>query len=441
MEYRSNISKRKQLLKKLLSTILFYEKDIINALYLDFKKPELESVLTEINIVQNDLKDAISNINSWSKPQKVWPSLLNFPSKDYIIKEPFGKVLIMSPWNYPFQLALCPMIAAIAAGNQVVLKPSELSENTSLILKKIIDEVFEKQHVEVVLGDKIVAQNLLEKRWDFIFFTGSVAVGKIVAQYAAKHLTPTILELGGKNPCIVDQNNDIKLVAKRIVWGKFMNTGQTCIAPDYVIVHQAVKSDLIACLKTEIVNAFSENPFQSPDYARIINKSHWQRLHHMLNEKVIFGGVSDEKSLYIAPTLIDEPHFDDLVMQDEIFGPILPILTYENESQIEAIISKYEKPLALYVFSTNKNFYNTIISKYSFGGGCINDTVIQFTNKRLPFGGVGHSGHGAYHGKLSFDNFCHQKSIIYKYNWLDLPFRYAPYGNKINYLKKLVKFI
>lgn len=442
MNFKTDINFRKQALIKLLNAIIINEDEIIKALYTDFKKPAFETVLTETNYVISELKHTIKNIHKWAKPRQVLPSILNFPSTDYIYKEPYGKVLILAPWNYPFQLAFCPLLAAVAAGNQVVIKPSELTPNTSRIISKIIQDSFDEKHVKAIEGGIEVAQDLLSKRWDYIFFTGSVAVGKIVAKAAAENLTPVTLELGGKNPCIVDQTANLKLAAKRIVWGKFINAGQTCIAPDYVLVSEKVKSKFIAFLKDEITIAYGENPELSPDFARIVNKKNWNRLLKMLdNETVVFGGKSNPKDWYLAPTVLEEPKLESLVMQDEIFGPILPILSFQTEDDLRKIILRYEKPLSLYVFTDSKLFERQIIENYSFGGGCINDTIVHFSNNRLPFGGVGKSGIGAYHGKLSFDVFSHQKAIVKKANWLDLPMRYAPYKEKLKIIKKILKWL
>ncbi len=441
MIFKTDVSYRKQSLRKLLASVQRHEADIVRALYDDFRKPAFEGVITETAYVVTELKNTIKHINKWAKPQWVLPSLLNFPSTDYIHKEPYGKVLVIAPWNYPYQLALCPLIAAVAAGNQVVLKPSELTSNTSAVIAKIIAETFEKTHVECVEGGTEMAQKLLAQRWDYIFFTGSVAVGKIVAGAAAKHLTPVTLELGGKNPCIIEQSANLPLAAKRIVWGKFLNAGQTCIAPDYLLVHHSIKEKFFGLLKNEITLAYGENPEISPDFARIINEKHWKRQLSMLQgENIILGGKSNAVDFYLAPTLIDNPALDSLVMRDEIFGPILPILEYNNPADLESVISKYEKPLSLYVFTENKAFAKRIVLQYPFGGGCINDTLIHFANKRLPFGGVGNSGIGAYHGKQSFAVFSHHKSMVKKGNWMDIPIRYAPYKGKIDILKKLMKW-
>lgn len=442
MNYKTNIDYRKETLIKLLNNVIIHEKEIVQALYDDFKKPEFEAVLTETSYVISELKDTIKNIHRWAKPRKVFPSILNFPSTDYIYKEPYGKVLVIAPWNYPYQLALCPVVAAVAAGNQVVLKPSELTPKTSAIIAKIIASTFHVNHVQVVEGGVETSQDLLSQRWDYIFFTGSVPVGKIVAKAAAVNLTPITLELGGKNPCIVDETANLKLAAKRIVWGKFINAGQTCIAPDYILIKKDIKNKFVGYLKDEITAAYGSNPKESPDFARIVNSKNWSRLTSMIEpEKVVFGGQTDAESCYIAPTLIEETNLDSLIMKDEIFGPLLPILSYESEADMHVIISKYEKPLSLYVFTKNNSFAKKIIETYSFGGGCINDTVIHFSNKRLPFGGVGHSGIGAYHGSLSFDIFSHSKGIVKKANWLDLTMRYAPYKDKLATIKKLLKWM
>jgi aldehyde dehydrogenase (NAD+) len=442
MKYHTEVAFRKESLKKLLHNIIENEEEIIKALYDDFKKPAFEAVLTETNYVISDLKETIKNIDSWAKPKKVFASLLNFPSSDFIYSEPYGNVLILSPWNYPFQLAMCPLVAAVAAGNKVTLKPSELTPNTSNIISKIITETFAVKDVVVITGDATIAANLLSKRWDYIFFTGSVAVGKIVAKAAAENLTPVTLELGGKSPCIVDETANLELSARRIVWGKIINAGQTCVAPDYILVHHKMKDTFVKLLIQEIQKALGTNPEESSDFARIINLKNWERQLRLLeNQEILFGGQSNKETLYLAPTLLDEPKMDSLVMTEEIFGPILPILSYESKADIEKIISSFEKPLSLYLFSQNKSFIDEVLQKYSFGGGCINDTVIHLANNRLPFGGVGNSGMGAYHGKLSFDIFSHKKAIVKKGTWLDLPMRYAPYKDKLKTIQKILKWL
>jgi len=432
---------RKNMLIRLKTEIIKNEKNIIDALYADFKKPPFESVLSETGLVLSELDLTIKKLNSWAKPKRVFPSFLNFPSTDKIYYEPYGTVLVIAPWNYPFQLSILPIIAAIAAGNTVVLKPSELTPNTSKIINSILNNVFEERFVAVVEGDAKIAAELLKNQWDYIFFTGSVQVGKIVAQAAAIHLTPTTLELGGKNPCIIDHSANIKLSAKRIVWGKFLNAGQTCIAPDYIIIHNTVKQHFIDALKIEIENSYSQRPQDSEDFARIINLKNLIRLKKLIeNENIVFGGEVNEETLYVSPTVIDEPDLNSEVMKDEIFGPILPILSYKDEEDISNIIIKYNKPLSLYVFSNNKTFAEKMITNFSFGGGAINDTIIHFANPKLPFGGVGSSGIGAYHGKHSFYTFSHKKPVVKRGNWLDVPLRYAPYKGKIKLLKFFLKY-
>jgi aldehyde dehydrogenase (NAD+) len=442
MDHSQLIIKRKKTLIKLLSQISFYENEIIKALDKDFKKSAFETFASEIKIVTDDLKYTIKNIESWAKPQWVVPSLINFPSSDYIYSEPYGKVLIISPWNYPFQLALSPVIAAFAAGNQVTLKPSELTPNTAALLSKIIRETFEIYEVVAVLGDAELAKSLLEKKWNYIFFTGSVAVGQKVYEAAAKNLTPVTLELGGKNPCIVDDTGSLALKAKRIVWGKFINAGQTCIAPDFILVKSNVKEAFTKHLISEIKKAYSENPQISPDYCRIVNKKNWLRLTALLeNQSILHGGISDEKDNYLSPTVVDEPNLQSELMKEEIFGPILPILSYNSFADLQQIILPLPKPLSLYVFTEDTTFSEKCIQEFPYGGGCINDSIIHFSNRRLPFGGLGNSGIGAYRGKNSFLTFSHQKAVVKRKNWLDLPFRYAPYGDKLTKLKKILKWL
>lgn len=429
---------RKESLKRLQKEIISREEAICDAIYADFKKPHFETLATETQFVLAELKLVLKKLDSWVRPTRVSSSWLNFPSSDRIYKEPYGSTLIIAPWNYPFQLALLPVVGAIAAGNTVVIKPSEVTPNTSKIISSIIEAVFTKEHVTVIEGGVEVSQELLKERWDYIFFTGSTRVGQIVYESAAKHLTPVTLELGGKNPCIVDGSSSLELAAKRICWGKFLNAGQTCIAPDYILIHKSVKEDFVASLIKMIKTSYGENSKNSADYARTVSAAHFNNLKNMLlGEKILFGGETDSEDNFISPTLVDEPHLDSKLMQGEIFGPILPIISYENEDDIQRVVQKYGKPLAAYVFSNNKEFQNKIIEKYSFGGGAINDTVIQVVNKNLPFGGVGGSGIGAYHGKSSFDLFSHHKAIVHRANWLDVPLRYPPYSLPLKFAKKL----
>lgn len=433
-----DVSFRKNALKRLQKEIISREDDIAEAIYKDFKKPKFETFAAETQFVLADIKHTLRKMDFWTQPVRVGTTLMNWPSSDWIYKEPYGAVLIIAPWNYPFQLAFAPLIGAIAAGNTVVIKPSEVTPNTAMIISEIVGAVFDPEHVTVVEGGVEVSQQLLTEQWDYIFFTGSTRVGQIVYQSAAKHLTPVTLELGGKNPTIIDETASINLAAKRIVWGKFLNAGQTCIATDYILVHKSVKDKLVEALKQNITKGYGENIEDSPDFSRTVSKKHYSGLKDMLKgEEIIFGGESNDEDNYLAPTLVNEPKLDSKLMHGEIFGPILPIIAYEKEDAIHKHIMNYGKPLATYIFSNRKSFQKKIINKYSFGGGAINDTVIQITNKKLPFGGVGASGIGAYHGKTSFDIFSHQKAIIKKANWFDAPLRYPPYNLPIKIVKKI----
>ena len=437
-----NINFIKRKLQQLKNSILKNEEVIYSALHKDLKKSKFEAYISEIGILISEIDLVIKNIHKWSKPKKIRSSMLNFPSNDFIISEPYGCTLVIAPWNYPFQLAISPIISAIASGNTIVLKPSEITKHTGEIIKTLLSDIFEENHLKVVLGGVPETTQLLNLRWDYIFFTGSVEVGKIIAKAASKHLTPYTLELGGKNPCIVDSTANLKLSAKRLVWGKFLNAGQTCIAPDFILAHESIKSKLIDLLITEIKKAYGINAEISKSYPRIVNSNNFERLKAILKgEIILYGGETNSDDNYFAPTLIDSPSVNSKLMQKEIFGPILPILSFKDINDIDKIIKPLEKPLALYVFSTNKNFYNSLIAQYSFGGGAINDTMIQFGNSRLPFGGVGESGIGAYHGKYSYETFTHKKSISIKSNWLDIPIRYAPYDGKLNLLKKVFRWL
>ncbi len=435
------VSYRIAALKRLKKEINKREQDIHKAVNLDFKKSEFESILSETGIVQKELSLLIKKLAQWSKPERVKSSMLNFPSADYIYKDPYGTVLIIAPWNYPFQLALVPLVGAIAAGNTAVVKPSELTPNTSKIIDEICKAVFDKEYVSVVQGGVEISQELLSKRWDYIFFTGSVFVGKIVAKAAAEFLTPVTLELGGKNPCIIDHTAKLKLAAKRLVWAKFLNGGQTCVAPDYILIDNKVKSDFIRHYQNEIKKAYGDNPQESSDYPRIINEKNFSRLEAMLkNENIAAGGKVDKSDLYIEPTIVDQPALNGELMKDEIFGPILPVLGYENEAEIDTIIKTYDKPLSFYVFSTRKAYVKKMLSTYSFGGGVINDAIVYYANPNLPFGGVGNSGIGGYHGKQTFDTFTHNKAVSKRANWLDAPIRYAPYKGKLGQLKAFLRY-
>jgi len=427
-------------LKKLKKVLNEKEQDIFNALDRDLKKPVFESFTSELLMVQKEIDAFIKNLKEWAAPKRVSGSLLNFPSQDFLLSEPYGTVLMISPWNYPFQLTMAPLVGAVGAGNTVVLKPSESAPHTSKVLIDILSAVFPNDWVSVVEGDAQVAQALLKERWDYIFYTGSTQVGKIVAKAAAEHLTPVTLELGGKSPCVVDGTAPLQKTARRIVWGKFLNCGQTCIAPDYVLVKSEHKDALIQALIEEIEKAFGVDAQNSKDYGRIIHEKHFKKLEADLkNQKTIYGGKTVAKELFFGPTLVDQPAMDSSLIQDEIFGPILPILSYDTLEDIDEVLTELKNPLAFYVFSQNKKFINTLIQNYPFGGSVVNDVLVHFTNPKLPFGGIGNSGVGAYHGKYSFDLMSHTKPVVKRSFWLDLPQRYAPYPKSISLLKNILK--
>ena len=437
-----SIKYRKQSLKKLFSTINKYENDIYDALMIDLGKSNYETYLSEILFVKKEIKTMIKNLNYWAKPKRISGSIYNFPSKDYVIPDPYGCVLNISPWNYPFNLALVPTIGAVAAGNTVVIKPSEHSPEINKILVTIIKESFDPGHVTTVIGDSKEAQELLKLRWDFIAFTGSTTVGKIVAKAAAEFLTPTMLELGGKNPCIVEESSNIKLTAKRIVWGKFVNCGQTCIAPDYIMVQNKIKDKLIEALKSSIQDAYGTNPMESKSYGRLVNKSNFDRINKMVKGgKIIYGGDSDASKKFISPTLLLDQNLESGAMKEEIFGPVLPIISYESIDEAYNIIDRFEKPLGAYIFSKNKKSIEKFKNEISAGAIVVNDSIIQFINSNMPFGGIGESGMGSYHGQHSFDTFTHFKPFI-KRSFLPDPFiRYAPYPKDWKWIKKILKYI
>ncbi len=429
-------------LKKLKLAIENNEELLLKALYDDLKKSKFEAYGGEIGFVMAELDYTIKKLKKWMKDKKVSTPILHQPGTSYIINEPLGCVLIIGPWNYPFQLLFAPLIGAIAAGNTVILKSSELAPKSSAAMYKIISETFKEEYVTLIEGEIQEATYLLQENFDYIFFTGSTNVGKIVMEAAAKNLTPLTLELGGKSPCIVDKATNLKVTARRIVWGKFFNAGQTCIAPDYLIVQKDVKIDLIRLIKKEIENFYGENPQESKDYPRIINERHFDRLvSYFDDKKIAMGGVIDKNDKYIAPTIMDNVNWDDNVMQDEIFGPILPVLEYGNIKEAIDIINAHPKPLALYLFSNSKLVEERVLENTSSGGVCINDTLSHITTNYLPFGGVGNSGMGDYHGIYSFQTFSHRKSVMKKNISIDPPIRYAPYKLSVKNLKKMLKFI
>ncbi len=427
-------------LKKLYLAIERYENEIIEAVGLDFKKSKFETYGTEIALVQEEIKFFLRHLPQLMRPERVRSSLASFPSRSYVYKEPYGLSLIIGPWNYPFQLILSPLAGSIAAGNCVLLKPSELTVHTTAIIKKIISEIFEEGYICVLEGGPEITSELLANKFDHICFTGSVRVGKMVYEAAAKNLTPCLLELGGKSPCIVDHDADTDIAARRIVWGKFLNGGQTCVAPDYVYVHRSIKLQLINRCIHYIKKYYGENPQNSPDYPRIINEQNFIRLKNLLHSGTILtGGNTDASDYYIAPTVLDNISWNDEVMQDEIFGPILPVLEFEDLEHALEEIKNRPKPLALYYFSNNKKKQEKILREVSFGGGCTNATLFQFGSPHIPIGGVGNSGMGKYHGKYSFSAFSNTKGIVKKFNWPDIKFLYAPYKGKMGLLKLIFK--
>ena len=437
-----NVDYRIKNLKKLNDIIKKNEDKILNELKKDLGKSNFEGYVTEVGILYDDINFHIKNVKKWSSEEKRKSPIVYYPSKSYIYKEPYGVTLIIGPFNYPFQLVIAPLIGAISAGNTAIIKPSENSRNIALLLEKLINENFPEGYLRVVnpLGGKETVSLLLDKPFDYIFFTGSVRVGKLVMQKAAQHLTQVTLELGGKSPCIVDSDAKLKLAAKRIVWGKFLNAGQTCVAPDYLCVHKSVKDELLKLIINEIRVQFGENVRNSEDYPRIVNKSSLERLSGYLNDgKIYYGGNIDEDNLYMEPTLIIKPDLNSPLMSDEIFGPILPILVYEDLDNVIKFINHREKPLALYYFSESKKKIKYVLTSTTSGGVTINDTIIHVANPNLPFGGVGNSGVGKYHGKESFETFTHNKSVMKRGTFIEFNIRFAPYKNKLNLVKRIMK--
>ncbi|MCO5234494.1 MAG: aldehyde dehydrogenase [Chitinophagales bacterium] len=433
------ISFRIAQLKKLRQIIVDNESAILKALYDDLKKSELEAYATEVGIVISEIDEILKNITSWSKPQRVKTPLFHQLATSWIYPEPYGVTYIIAPWNYPFQLLIAPLLGAMAAGNTAILKPSELSENTALLIQKLISENFEEGYIRVVVGGVEESKAMLEQRFDYIFFTGGTEIGRYVYQSAAKYLTPVTLELGGKSPCIVDEDIQLTHTSRRILWGKFTNAGQTCVAPDYLLVNKKVKTKLIEKMKEHLNEFYAGNPATSPDYGRIISERHFDRISKMINpSQVIYGGQTNRAEKYIAPTFVEGVSIDDRVMQEEIFGPVLPVIEYNTLDEAIAYIKQFEKPLALYIYSENSNVQNRVLDEISFGGGCINESIMHVGQGHLPFGGVGESGIGAYHGKSSFDTFSHQKSVLKKSTITDMPIKYPPYKNNKNLIKKLM---
>jgi len=431
---------RKDQLKIFLKALRDNEQLLIDAAWKDLHKSEFETYATELGLMYGEIELAIRKVRKWAKPKNLITNLPNLPGSSFIKPEPFGNCLVIGAWNYPYLLTLGPVIGAMAAGNTIILKPSEIAPACSAALAKIINSAFEPGYFRVIEGGISETQSLLKLKFDYIFFTGSTRVGKIVYKAAAENLTPVTLELGGKCPCIVDQDAALKVAAKRIAWGKFINAGQVCIAPDYLLVHESVKDKLLGYIKDYLIQFYGENPQQSPDYVRIGNRPNFEKLKALINpEKLFCGGQSDEKDLYIAPTILDNVSWDDKVMEEEIFGPVLPVLVFNDFLETVSWLKKLPKPLALYYFGHNKGKQKLILNELSFGGGTINDVVMHISNPNLPFGGVGSSGIGNYHGKKGFETFSHHKSIMKRADWIDLPLKYAPYSrSKLNVIKKVL---
>ena len=432
---------RINMLKKLRSAVNQYEAEIAEALKADLGKSDFEGFMCETGLVRSEISYMIRHVRRFAKEHSVYTPLAQFASRSYQKPSPYGNVLIMSPWNYPFLLTIDPLADAIAAGNTAIVKPSAYSPATSAIIEKIIKECFAPEYVSVVTGGRKENASLLEKKFDLVFFTGSQNVGREVLRHTAETLTPTVLELGGKSPCIVDSTAKLKLVAKRIVFGKYLNCGQTCVAPDYILCHESVKDELVQEICAQIKRQYGENPLSNPDYGKIINRKHFDRIRGLIDpHKVVIGGTVSEETLQIAPTVLDNVTWEEAVMQEEIFGPVMPILTFKSFDEVYSLLADKAKPLALYLFSEDKRRIREVTARCSYGGGCVNDTVIHLATSEMGFGGVGESGMGSYHGKTGFDAFSHSKSIVDKKTWMDLPMRYQPYKRGI-YGKLLHMFL
>lgn len=435
-----SIEMRKNNLKRLYEGIQRFEEEIFQALKLDLNKSVHESFTTEVGYVLKEISFQLKHMSSWSKPKRVRTALTHFGSKGKVVPEPYGVTLIIAPWNYPFQLAIAPLVGALAAGNTIILKPSELTPSVSKVLKRMLGELFPEELVAVVEGGVEESTSLLREPIDYIFFTGSVGVGKVVMEAAAKQLTPLTLELGGKSPCIVHKDAKIEMTARRIVWGKFLNAGQTCVAPDYMYVHSSVKEKLIEAMRHEITEQYSKEPLQNENYVRIVSERHFERLCRFLQDgQVVIGGNYKKDTLHIEPTVLADTTWQDAVMEDEIFGPILPIIEYDNIEDVIGTIQQHPKPLALYVFSEDKEVQKKVTSNISYGGGCINDVVYHLATPYLPFGGVGSSGLGGYHGKESFRTFSHYKSILAQSTAFDMKIRYSSTKSALKFIRKLLK--
>ena len=419
---------RVRALDKLMCALEKYEEALKEALFLDLHKAPSESYMAEIAMVRAEISYCRKHLKSWMKPADVRTGLANFPARSFTVAEPYGTVLIMAPWNYPVLLCLSPLVNAVAAGNCVILKPSAYAPAVSGVIRRMITDIFPRKYVAVVEGGREENEALLEQRFDYIFFTGSVEVGKVVLEKAARFLTPVTLELGGKSPCIVDKTADIRLAARRIVFGKLLNCGQTCVAPDYILVHGEVRDRLVASMKRELVRMLGREPLEAEEYPRMVNRKHYLRVMNLLKGgSVVTGGYGNPDTLQIAPAILENVSTESPVMQEEIFGPVLPVLAYRTREELMAVLRRYGRPLACYLFTKDRELERWMLRHLSFGGGCINDTIVHLATSRMGFGGVGSSGMGSYHGKTGFETFSHRKSIVKKYGWPDLPVRYHPY--------------
>lgn len=431
-----NTDFRKEQLRKLLSILKENERQLNDAIYKDLKKSAFENYATELALIYHEIKLSLRKIKKWSKQKRVRTNLANFPSRSYLIPEPYGNALVIGAWNYPYQLSILPVVPAIAAGNTVIIKPSELSQNTSAIMAEIINNNFNPEFLYVQEGGAETARELLQQKFNKIFFTGSSHIGKLVMKAAAENLASVTLELGGKSPTIICEDANLQMAAKRIAWAKFLNAGQTCVAPDYLLVHKKIKNEFLNLLVKNIIKNQGEKPDESDAFLRIINERHFDRLVSLIKkDKIFYGGITDREEKYISPTILNNITFEDKIMEDEIFGPILPVIEFEKIDGVLNNIKSIPEPLSLYLFTNDRAVRKKVLNELSFGGGSINDAVMYFTNPNLPFGGVGNSGMGAYHGKAGFYEFSHYKSVLVKANWFEPFIKYPPYSD---FKKKLL---
>lgn len=430
------LSWREESLRRFARSIHEFESEISQALAQDLGKSDFEAFATEVGFVLEEIRNARRELRDWAKVQRVSTPLKLFPARSEVHVVPKGAVLIVAPWNYPFQLAMAPLVAAIAAGNSCALKVSEFAPATAQVIDKVIKRTWPNGHVVAVLGDADVASQLLDRRWDHVFFTGGTEIGRKVMMTCAKHLTAVTLELGGKSPCVIDRDVDLEVTARRVFWGKTVNAGQTCIAPDFLAVHRDVKPALLEALRRVAIEFYGQDPLQSPWYGKIVSDRHFARLEKMLDgAKLVFGGTRDRASRHFAPTVVELESFDHPLMKEEIFGPILPVLTWSSEAELDQILELHPRPLAFYVFSSRTEFSDSLLKRFSFGGACVNDTLLHIANDELPFGGIGESGMGAYHGHYGFDVFSHRKAVVVRPFWMDLKLRYPPYPSSWKKIK------